>query len=117
MLCIIVIINNYFKIRIIAFAIIKNEMLDTFQQILIILFKEMSINPKTIFTNSNLFLISIIKKIYTDIKYLLYIFHIDLNFHRNLKANQEFILKNFNANFMFIEISYIRNYLNFNRYN
>jgi len=59
-LCVIVIIDNYFKTRIIASVIIEDETLDIFQWILGILFKEIGINPKVIFTDSDPSLISAI---------------------------------------------------------
>ena len=46
----------------------------------------MDINSKVIFTNSDLSLIGAIKKIHTDIKHLLYIFHIDLNLYKKFKS-------------------------------
>ncbi len=86
MLCVIVVIDNHFKTRIVTSAIVEDETLDTFRWILITLFEEMGINPKVIFTDSDPSLISAIKEIHTDTKHLLCIFHIDLNLRKKLKS-------------------------------
>ena len=62
-LCVIVIIDNHFKTRIVASAIIEDETLDTFRWILGTLFEEISISPEVIFTDSDPSLISAIKEI------------------------------------------------------
>ncbi len=95
MLCVIVIIDNYFKMKIIASAIIKDETLDIFQQILDTLFEETSINPEVIFIDSDSSLISAIKKIHLDTNYLLCIFYIDLNLHKKLKSKLESYFEKF----------------------
>ncbi|CAB4438545.1 unnamed protein product [Rhizophagus irregularis] len=87
MLCVIVVIDNHFKSRIVAFAIIEDETLDTFRWILMTLFKETDINPKIIFTDSDPSLISAIKEIYPNTNHLLCIFHIDLNLRKKLKES------------------------------
>ncbi|CAB4487733.1 unnamed protein product [Rhizophagus irregularis] len=86
MLCVVVVIDNHFKSRIVASAIIENETLDTFRWILMTLFEETDINPRIIFTDSDPSLISAIKEIYSNTDHLLCIFHIDLNLRKKLKG-------------------------------
>jgi hypothetical protein len=82
MLCVVVIIDNHFKTRIVASAIIEDETLDSFRWILMTLFEETGINSKVIFTDSDPSLISAIKEIHPDASHLLCIFHIDLNIRK-----------------------------------
>jgi hypothetical protein len=86
MLCVIAIIDNHFKTRIVASAIIEDETLDTFRWILMTLFEETGIYPRVIFTDSDPSLISAIKEIYPNTNHLLCIFHIDLNLRKKLKG-------------------------------
>ena len=86
MLCVIVVIDNHFRSRIVASAIIEDETLDTFQWILMTLFGETGINPRVIFTDSDPSLISAIKEIHPNTNHLLCIFHIDLNLRKKLKG-------------------------------
>lgn len=86
MLCVIVIIDNHFKTRIVASAIIEDETLDTFRWILGTILEETGINPGVIFTDSDPSLISAIKEIHPDTNHLLCIFHIDLNLRKKLKG-------------------------------
>ena len=98
-LCVIVIIDNHFKTRIIASAIIEDETLDTFRWILGTLFKETGISPEVIFTDSDPSLISAIKEIHPDTNHLLCIFHIDLNLRKKLKSKLESRFKEFHRKF------------------
>jgi len=86
MLCVIVVIDNHFKTRIVASAIIEDETLDTFRWILITIFEETGINPGVIFTDSDPSMISAIKEIHPNTNHLLCIFHIDLNLRKKLKS-------------------------------
>ena len=86
MLCVIIIIDNHFKTRIVASAIIEDETLDTFRWIFMTLFEETGINPGVIFTDSDPSLISAIKEVHPDTSHLLCIFHIDLNLRKKLKG-------------------------------
>jgi hypothetical protein len=86
MLCVIVVIDNHFKTRIVASAIIEDETLDTFQWILTTIFEETGINPGVIFTDSDPSMISAIKEIHPNTNHLLCIFHIDLNLRKKLKS-------------------------------
>jgi len=70
MLCVIIIIDNHFKTRIVASAIIEDETLDTFRWIFMTLFEETGINPGVIFTDSDPSLISAIKEVHPDTSHL-----------------------------------------------
>ena len=57
MLCIITIIDNNYRTRIVASAIIEDETLDTYRWICDIIFNETGILPSVIFTDSDLSMI------------------------------------------------------------
>ncbi|PKY58326.1 hypothetical protein RhiirA4_480149 [Rhizophagus irregularis] len=86
MLCVIIVIDNHFKTKIVTSAIIKNEILDTFRWILITIFEETDINPGVIFTDSDPSIIGTIKEIHLNTNHLLCIFYIDLNLCKKLKS-------------------------------
>ncbi|GBB94191.1 hypothetical protein RclHR1_23080002 [Rhizophagus clarus] len=85
MLCIMAVIDNNYKSRIVAFAIIDDETLNTYQWLFDAILTETGISPKVIFTDSDPSMIQSIKEIYPDTKHLLCIFHIDLNLQKKLK--------------------------------
>ena len=99
MLCVIIVIDNHFKTRIVASTIVEDETLDTFRWILITLFEETGINPKVIFIDSDPSLISAIKEIHMGSKHLLCIFHIDLNLRKKLKSKLESHFEEFHHKF------------------
>jgi hypothetical protein len=74
MLCIVSVVDNNYKSRIIAFAIIDDETLDTYQWLFDAIFTEMDISPRVIFTDSDPSMIQSIKEIYPNTKHLLCIF-------------------------------------------
>ncbi|GBB86756.1 hypothetical protein RclHR1_13170002 [Rhizophagus clarus] len=86
MLCIMAVIDNNYKSRIVAFAIIDDETLNTYQWLFDAILTETGISPKVIFTDSDPSMIQSIKEIYPDTKHLLCIFHIDLNLRKKLKG-------------------------------
>src|SRR4051812_14790195 len=53
MLCIITVVDNNYKTRIVAYAIIEDETLDTYRWIFDILFTETGVYPRVIFTDSD----------------------------------------------------------------
>src|SRR5205814_395010 len=82
MLCIITVIDNNYKTRIIACAIIEDETLDTYWRIFDTIPTETGVCPGVIFTNSDPAMIWSIKEIYPNTQHLLCIFHIDLNLRK-----------------------------------
>ncbi|PKY33189.1 hypothetical protein RhiirB3_451914 [Rhizophagus irregularis] len=85
-LCIIIIIDNNYKTRIVACAIIEDKTLDTYRWIFDSIFTETGISLGVVFSNSDPFLIHLIKDIYPNAQHLLCIFHIDLNLQKKLKG-------------------------------
>ncbi len=79
MLCIITIIDNNYRTWIIVYAIIKDEILDTYKWIFENIFIETGSSPKIIFTDSDPSMTWLIKNIYPNVQHILCIFHIDLN--------------------------------------
>jgi hypothetical protein len=86
MLCIITVVDNNYKTRIVASAIIDDETLDTYRWLFGTILAETGISPGVIFTDSDPSMIQSIKEIYPDTKHLLCIFHIDLNLRKKLKG-------------------------------
>jgi len=86
MLCIIAVIDNNFKTRIVACAIIEDETLDTYRWIFDTILTETGVYPGVIFTDSDPSMIRAIKEIYPNTQHLLCIFHIDLNLRKKLKG-------------------------------
>ena len=86
MLCIIAVIDNNFKTRIVACAIIEDETLDTYRWIFDTILTETGVYPGVIFTDSDPSMIHAIKEIYPNTQHLLCIFHIDLNLRKKLKG-------------------------------
>src|SRR5436853_6651652 len=87
MLCIITVIDNNYRTRIVVTTIIEDETLDTYKWICNIIFTEMDILPKVVFTDTDPSIIRSINEIFPLAHYLLCIFHIDLNLRKKLKAN------------------------------
>lgn len=85
MLCVITVVDNNYKTRIVACAIIEDKtLLDTYRWIFD---KLLNVSPAgNIFTDSDPAMIRSIKDIYPDSQHLLCIFHIDLNLRKKLKA-------------------------------
>jgi hypothetical protein len=79
MLCIIAVVDNNYKSRIVASAIIDDETLNTYRWLFDAILTETGISPGVIFTDSDPSMIQSIKEIYLNTKHLLCIFHIDLN--------------------------------------
>jgi len=86
MLCIITVVDNNYKTRIVAYAIIEDETLDTYRWIFNTILTETGISPRIIFTDSDPSMIRSIKDIYPNTRHLLCIFHIDLNLQKKLKG-------------------------------
>jgi len=86
MLCIIAVIDNNYKSRIVASAIIEDETLDIYRWIFDTILTETGVYPKVIFTDSDPSMIQSIKEIYPNTQHLLCIFHIDLNLRKKLKG-------------------------------
>jgi hypothetical protein len=86
MLCIIIVVDNNYKSRIVASAIIDDETLDTYRWLFDTILTETGISPGVIFTDSDPSMIQSIKEIYPITKHLLCIFHIDLNLRKKLKG-------------------------------
>ena len=84
-LCIIIVIDNHYKSRIIASAIIEDETQDTFRWIYEILPEETGIVPKTIFTDSDPSMTSAIRHVYPSTSHYYGIFHIDLNLRKKFQ--------------------------------
>jgi hypothetical protein len=86
MLCIITVVDNNYKSRIVASAIIDDETLDTYRWLFDSILTETGISPGVIFTDSDPSMIQSIKEIYPNTKHMLCIFHIDLNLRKKLKG-------------------------------
>lgn len=86
MLCIIAVVDNNYKSRIVATAIIDDETLNTYRWLFDAILTETGISPGVIFTDSDPSMIQSIKEIYVNTKHLLCIFHIDLNLRKKLKG-------------------------------
>src|SRR5436190_24226535 len=86
MLCIITVVDNNYKSRIVACSIIEDETLDTYRWIFDTILIETGVYPGVIFTDSDPSMIRSIKEIYPDTHHLLCIFHIDLNLRKKLKG-------------------------------
>src|SRR5205823_12951114 len=63
MLCIVSVVDNNYKLRIVASAVIDNETLDTYRWLFDVILTETSISPKAIFTDSDPSMIQSIKEI------------------------------------------------------
>ena len=79
MLCVVAVIDNNYKTRIVACAIIEDETLDTYRWIFDTILTETGFSPGVIFTDSDPSMIRSIKEVYPSTQHLLCIFHIDLN--------------------------------------
>jgi hypothetical protein len=66
MLCILTVIDNNYKTRIVISAIIEDKTLDTYRWIFDIIFTETGVCPRVIFTDSDFLMIRSIKKIYPN---------------------------------------------------
>ena len=66
MLCIITIIDNNYRTWIIVYAIIKDEILDTYKWIFKNILTEMGSSPRIIFTDSDPFIARSIKDVYPN---------------------------------------------------
>ena len=86
MLCIITVIDNNYRTRIVACAIIEDETLDTYQWILDSILTETGVSPRIVFSDSDPSLIRSIKDIFPNAHHLICIFHIDLNLRKKLKG-------------------------------
>ena len=86
MLCIVTVIDNNYRTRIVACAIIEDETLETYRWIFDNLLTETGISPRVVFTDSDPSMIRSINEIYPDTYHLLCIFHIDLNLRKKLKG-------------------------------
>ena len=111
MLCIITVIDNNYKTRIIACAIIEDETLDTYRWIFDTILTETEDHPGVIFTDSDPAMICSIKEIYPNTHHLLCIFHIDLNLRKSLKGNWAISLRNFAISSIHAAILFVKNYL------
>ena len=85
-LCIITVVDNNYRTRIVACAIIEDETLDTYRWIFDSILNETGVSPRIVFTNSDPSMIRSIKDIYPNAQHLLCIFHIDLNLRKKLKG-------------------------------
>ena len=79
MLCIITVIDNNYKTRIVACAIIEDETVDTYRWILDSILNETDVSPRIVFSDSDPAIIRSIKEVFPNVQHLLCIFHIDLN--------------------------------------
>src|ERR1043166_4606515 len=70
MLCIITVIDNNYKTRIVASVIIEDETLDTYRWIFDTVLTKTDISPEVIFTDSDPSLIRSIKDIYPNTQHL-----------------------------------------------
>lgn len=86
MLCIITVIDNNYRTRIVACAIIEDETLDTYRWIFENILTEMGSSPRIIFTDSDPSMVRSIKDVYPNAQHMLCIFHIDLNLRKKLKG-------------------------------
>src|ERR1044071_3433593 len=86
MLCIITVIDNNYRTRIMACAIIEDETLNTYKWIFENILVETGSSPKIIFTDLDPYMIRSIKDVYLNAQHMLCIFHIDLNLKKKLKG-------------------------------
>jgi hypothetical protein len=86
MLCVIAVIDNHFKTRIIACSLIEDETMESFQWIYDTLLEETGIVPITVFTDNDPAMIGALKTTYPITKHMICIFHIDLNLKKKLKG-------------------------------
>ena len=87
MLCIITVIDNNYKTRIVACAVIEDETVDTYRWILDSILNETDVSPRIVFSDSDPAIIRSIKEVFPNVQHLLCIFHIDLNLRKNLKES------------------------------
>ncbi|CAB4422569.1 unnamed protein product [Rhizophagus irregularis] len=100
MLYILTVIDNNYKTRIVASAIIKDKILDTYRWIFDTILTETGVWSRVIFTDSNPSIIRSIKEIYSNTQWhLLCIFHIDLNLRKKLKGKLGSQFKEFHHKF------------------
>jgi hypothetical protein len=85
-LCVVTVIDNNYRTRIVACAIIEDETLDTYQWILDSILTETGVSPRIVFSDSDPSLIRSIKDIFPNAHHLICIFHIDLNLRKKLKG-------------------------------
>src|SRR5437773_10673020 len=85
-LCVITVIDNNYKTRIVACAVIEDETLETYIWIFDNILTETGISPGVVFTDSDPSMIRSINEIYPNAHHLLCIFHIDLNLRKKLKG-------------------------------
>ena len=85
-LCIVTVVDNNYRSRIMACAIIENEILDTYWWIFNSILNETDVSSRIIFFDSDPSLIHSIKDIYPNTQHLLCIFHIDLNLQKKFKG-------------------------------
>jgi hypothetical protein len=85
-LCIVTVIDNNYRTRIVACAIIEDETVKTYRWIFDSILNETGIFPRIVFFDSDPSLIRSIKDIYPNAQHLLCIFHIDLNLRKKLKG-------------------------------
>jgi len=86
LLCIVAVIDNNYRTRIVASAIIENETLDTYSWIFENIYTETGISPDVAFTDSDPALIRAIMDTFPNVQHLSCIFHIDLNLRKKLKG-------------------------------
>ncbi|CAB4403132.1 unnamed protein product [Rhizophagus irregularis] len=85
-LCVVTVIDNNYRTRIVACAIIEDETLDTYQWILGSILTETGVSSQIVFSDSDPSLIRSIKDIFPNAHHLICIFHIDLNLWKKLKG-------------------------------
>ncbi|RHZ49584.1 hypothetical protein Glove_519g63 [Diversispora epigaea] len=85
LLCIVAVVDNNYRTRIIASVIIEDEMLDTYRWIFENIFTETGISPGVVFTDSDPAFIRSIIDTFSNVQHLSCIFHIDLNLRKKLK--------------------------------
>src|SRR2546425_88285 len=85
-LCIITRIDNNYKTRIVACAIIEDETVDTYRWILDSILNETDVSSRIVFSDSDPAIIRSIKEVFPNVQHLLCIFHIDLNLRKKLKG-------------------------------
>src|ERR1043165_1088910 len=99
MLCIITVIDNNYRTRIVACAIIEDETLNTYKWIFENILAETSSSSKIIFTDSDPSMIRSIKDVYPNVQHMLCIFHINLNLKKKLKRKLYGQFKEFHHKF------------------
>ena len=86
MLCVITVIDNNYRTRIVACAIIEDKTLNTYKWIFEHILAETGISLRIIFTDLDPSMIRSIKDVYPNAQHMLCIFHIDLNLRKKLKG-------------------------------